>query len=729
MRPGNRFTPSPLTMLSQTITTLVAERIGLEPLSRAATADIARLALNEARPTGLLASILEAGSRAGISYVRRTVGRTEAAALLRAHRGPIVVVVPGADGVPKPFVLLAAGDSEWDLHDPSLRRTVIARGVQADDVTTRIGAAEVEFFIAARLVEPGHAPHESPSARLLDLIVGEGGQIGLVYMYATLVGLFSLTLPLGVQAIIGLVSGGLILQPVVILVAFVVLGTLAYGVLQVMQLSVVETIQQRVFARFALEFAVRLPRLAMERRAGEDLSERMNRFFEVPTIQKSGAKLLIDGSTALLQVVFGLALLTVYHPYFAFFGVSMVLLLALLFRWTGPRGLATSIRESTYKYRAVQWLEETARSAVAFKFAGRSTLPLTRMDEHVTGYLKYRGAHFGVLVQQKIAMIVFKTVITGGVLVLGSLLVIERQISLGQFVASEIVVVTVIAGIDKLIASLADVYDLLTSVEKIGHVRDLELEAAGGLAPLQTARGTAAGMAVGLRDVAFTYDGASAPTLRDITLQIAAGERIGVVGAFGSGESTLLRVVAGVYGGYDGTLTYDGVTRGDLDPTSLRASIGQVLPGETLFEGTVEENVSLGREGIDAMAVISVLRLVGADEFIQSLPHGLRTTVPPGGRTLPATIALRILLARAIVARPRLLVLDEAFSTLSPDDRAALTAMLTDAGVPWTLVAVSHDDDFLAACDRVLILRDGSVAAFGPWRDVSGALVAEEGGR
>jgi ABC-type bacteriocin/lantibiotic exporter with double-glycine peptidase domain len=730
MRPGHRFTPSPLTMLSQTITTLVAERMGLEPLSRAATADIARLALNEATPAGLLASILDAGSRAGISYVRRTVGRIEAAALLRAHRGPIVVVVvPGAVGVPKPFVLLAAGESEWDLHDPSLRSTVIARGIHADDVTTRIGAAEVEFFIAARLVVPEHAPYASPSARVLDLIVGEGGQIGLVYMYATLVGLFSLTLPLGVQAIIGLVSGGLILQPVVILVAFVVLGTLAYGVLQVMQLSVVETIQQRVFARFALEFAVRLPRLAMERRAGEDLSERMNRFFEVPTIQKSGAKLLIDGSTALLQVVFGLALLTVYHPYFALFGVSMVLLLALLFRWTGPRGLATSIKESTYKYRAVQWLEETARSAVAFKFAGRSTLPLTRMDEHVTGYLKYRGAHFGVLVQQKIAMIVFKTAITGGVLVLGSLLVIERQISLGQFVASEIVVVTVIAGIDKLIASLADVYDLLTSVEKIGHVRDLELEAAGGLAPSQTARGTAVGMAVGLRDVAFTYDGASAPTLRDITMQIAAGERIGVVGAFGSGESTLLRVVAGVYGGYDGTLTYDGVTRGDLDPTSLRASIGQVLPGETLFEGTVEENVSLGREGIDAMAVISVLRLVGADDFIQSLPHGLRTTVPPGGRTLPATIALRILLARAIVARPRLLVLDEAFSTLSPDDRAALTTMLTDAGVPWTLVAVSHDDDFLAACDRVLILRDGSVAAFGPWRDVSGALAAGEGGR
>jgi ABC-type bacteriocin/lantibiotic exporter with double-glycine peptidase domain len=707
-------------MLSTTITALVATRLGLEPLTRAAAADITRLGLDEASRSGLLTSILESGSRAGISYLRRTVDRAEAGALLRAHRGPIVVVVPVVDDVSQAFVLLGAGESDWDLHDPSMPSTIVAGGIAVDEVTAWLGTAAVELFIAARLVEPEHAPHQSPVARLLDLIVGERGQVGLVYLYATLVGLFSLTLPLGVQAIIGLVSGGLILQPVVLLVAFVVIGTLAYGALQVMQLSVVETIQQRIFARFALEFAVRLPRLAMERRAGEDLSERMNRFFEVPTIQKSGAKLLVDGSTALLQVVFGLALLTVYHPYFAFFGISLVLLLALLFRWTGPRGLATSIKESTYKYRAVQWLEETARSAVAFKFAGRSSLPLTRMDEHVTGYLKYRGAHFGVLVQQKIAMILFKTAVTGGVLVLGSLLVIDRQISLGQFVASEIVVVTVIAGIDKLIASLGDVYDLLTSVVKIGHVRDLELEGAGGLAPATTDRG----MAVGLRDVAFAYDGASAPTLRDITVQIAAGERVGVVGAFGSGESTLLRVIAGVYGGYEGTLTYDGVTRGDLDPTALRASIGQVLPGETLFEGTIEENVSLGRDGIDAMAVIAVLRLVGADDFIQSLPHGLRTTVPPGGRTLPATIALRILLARAIVARPRLLVLDESFSTLSAGDRGALTAILTAAGVPWTLIAVSHDDEFLAACDRVLILRDGTIAAFGPWRDVSGALLS-----
>ncbi len=428
---------------------------------------------------------------------------------------------------------------------------------------------------------------------------------------------------------------------------------------------------------------------------------------------------------SVLQVLFGLALLTVYHPYFAFFGITMVLLLALLFRWTGPRGLATSLKESSYKYRAVQWLEETARSAVAFKFAGHSSLPLMRMDEQVTGYLRYRGAHFGVLVQQKIAMIVFKTIITGGVLVLGSLLVIDRQISLGQFVASEIVVVTVIAGIDKLIASLADVYDLLTAVEKLGHVRDLELEAAGGLSPAAGARG----MAVAVRNLSFTYDGAAAPTLRDISLRAGAGERVGVVGVFGSGESTLLRVIAGVYGGYDGTLTYDGITRRDLDATSLRASIGQVLPAESLFEGTIEENISLGRDDIDATTVIEALRRTGADDFVQSLPLGLRTIVSPGGRTLPATMALRLLLARAIVARPRLLILDEIFSTLGPSDRRALMHMLMAKDVPWTLIAVSHDDEFLAACDRVIVLRDGTVVGDGRWRDVASTIEREEATR
>jgi ABC-type bacteriocin/lantibiotic exporter with double-glycine peptidase domain len=716
-------------MLSPLFTAPVAERLGVPPLAQGAVGDLVRLGLDERSPEGLTQSILEAGARAGISYVRRSHSARELGALLRRLEGPLVVLRTDGDRAPheRVQVLLRRTGSSWRVAtgDAEGRLTESDRDTEA--LLASLGAAAATLLVAARLIEQQHHHdgHASATARLLELIAAEKGNIALVYLYATLVGLFSLTLPLGVQATIGLVSGGLILQPVVLLVSFVVLGTLAYGILSVMQLSVVETIQQRIFARFALELVARLPRLSMEKRSGEDLTERMNRFFEVVTIQKSGAKLLVDGSTALLQVIFGLLLLTVYHPYFAFFGAALVMLLALIFRVTGPKGLATSVKESSYKYRAVSWLEEVARASVSFKYAGRSDLPLSRMDEHVSGYLKYRRSHFGVLVQQKIAMVLFKTFVTGGLLVLGSLLVIDRQITLGQFVASEIVVVTVIAGIEKLIASLADVYDLLTSVEKLAQLRDLELEENRGLALESSTRG----IAVAARDLGFRYPNASSPTLHGIDLRIAAGERIGVIGVFGSGESTLLRVLAGVFGGYDGTLTYDGITRSDLDASALRALIGQVLPGEPLFDGTIEENVSLGRSGVGAAEVLASLKAVGAHEFVQTLPQGLRTEVAAGGRTLPATMALRILLARAIVTRPRLLVLDEVFSTLAPPDRREITALLTAPDVPWTLVAASHDDEFLERCDRVLVLHDGGLVAEGPWREVSRVFARQEASR
>jgi len=716
-------------MLSCLLTASVAQRLGVPPLEQVAVGELARLGLDEQSSDGLVQSLLEAGSRAGIAYVRRTAAPRELATLLGRLEGPLVLLRTDGDRAPheRALVLLQRSGRVWRVAMVDADGTLRESDLSIDALIASGGSASATVLVAARLIDDAHHRDgpRSASARLFELIAAEKRHIALVYLYATLVGLFSLTLPLGVQATIGLVSGGLILQPVVLLVSFVVLGTLAYGVLSVMQLSVVETIQQRIFARFALELVARLPRLAMEKRSGEDLSERMNRFFEVVTIQKSGAKLLVDGSTALLQVLFGLLLLTVYHPYFAFFGATLVLLLVVIFRVTGPKGLATSIKESSYKYRAVSWLGEVARASVSFKYAGRTDLPLARMDEHVSGYLKYRQSHFGVLAQQKIAMVLFKTFVTGGLLVLGSLLVIDRQITLGQFVASEIVVVTVIAGIEKLIASLADVYDLLTAVEKLSQLRDLELEEGRGLALDRSARG----LAVGMRGLAFAYPSATAPTLRGLDLRIASGERVGVIGVFGSGESTLLRVVAGVYGGYEGTLTYDGITRSDLDATALRELIGQVLPGEPLFEGTIEENVSMGRAGLGTAQVLEALRAVGAHEFVQTLPQGLRTEVTAGGRTLPATMALRVLLARAIVTRPRLLVLDEVFSTLAPPDRREITALLTAPDVPWTLVAASHDDEFLARCDRVLVLHEGGLVADGPWHEVSRVFARQEAGR
>lgn len=697
----------PLTLLDD----LIARMAGHHPPTGWREA-VRRRAFPAGTATELVDAVVDAGRLAGVSFVRRSVTAAEWPDVCAGVTAPVVLIGEPATGT-TPTVAVALVDAaapdawrlrRYDAGAPSSEQ------LPAEAVFGELAGPHGLVAVLLPVAPAIAGESRSPLQRLGELLLLERGNIGLVYAYATLVGLLSLTLPLGVQAIIGLVSGGLFLQPVALLIAFVVAGTLATGVLQVLQLAAVERIQQRIFARLALEFAIRVPRLRTAAAWGTDLPERMNRFFEVVTIQKGLGKLLTDASTALLQVVFGLLLLTFYHPYFTLFGVALVVLLALIVRVTGPRGLETSMLESTYKYHTAHWLEEVARSVVAFKAAGRATPALDVMDGHVSGYLQYRQRHFRVLVTQAMAAIGFKTLVTGALLVLGSLLVTERQITLGQFVAAELVIVTVLAGIEKLVGSLAEVYDVMTAVYKLSGVTDLPLEGTEGLA----LPASSAGMAVAVDGVGYRYEGAAAPALSDVSFRLAPRERLALTGPDGSGETTLLAVLAGLLEGYEGHLALDGVTARDLEPAALREQVGLMLGSAELFEGTVEENVALGRSGVETAEVRAALERVGADEAVQRLPLGLRTRLDNGGRGLPSTLRIRLLLARAIAARPRLLLVDECLSTVEPRARAELIDVLTQ-DAPWTLIVVSHTRDLLAACDRVLVLREGQSVLDAPW--------------
>jgi ABC-type bacteriocin/lantibiotic exporter with double-glycine peptidase domain len=556
----------------------------------------------------------------------------------------------------------------------------------------------------------------SPLARLWLLLHQERRLVLTIYFYAALGGLFSLTLPLGVQAIIGLVSGGLILQPVVLLIAFVILGTLAHGGLQLLQLSVVEAVQQRVFARLALDLTGRLSRVRLDRVTGLNLPELMNRFFEIKTIQKSLGKLLTDWVTAGLQVGFGLLLLTFYHPYFSLFGVGLIGVLALIFYFTAPRGWETSLGESKYKYRVAHWLEELARASRAFKFSGGSPLPLDRMDARVSGYLGYRQAHFKVLVAQSLAFVGFKTAITAALLILGATLVVNRQITLGQFVASEIVIVTVLLSVEKLILGLADVYDILTALEKAGQAATLPNESLQGVVPVV---GDQRGMRVELRDVAYAYADGSGRALQDVSFSVAPGSRLAVIGPPGSGESTLLNVMALLYPAYSGSLTLDGISARDLDHLRVRADIAWCGPDVDLFDGTIEDNISLGRAGIRTEQVLEMAERVGLNPWLHRLPDGFATEVEAHGVAVPRGVAKRLVLARALIGNPRLLLLDSFLDDeMDPVDRRVFADLVLQAREQCTVVLVTHNVELLARCDRVVVLSGGRVSTQGTWREV-----------
>ncbi len=722
------------TNLATELTEQLLQRVGRSEVGSGWKTQVRRVESATTDAASLADQVAECGRRAGLSFIRRTFNAAEWTDAMRGGAAPIVMVADHSGDV-RAAIIDDVGPTVIAVRVATGQTLGTSESFTPSDLFARIAGAGGIVLVLLPVLQvtggepaatvgrdphgakdPSHgstrpAPGATPLERLGALLLAEKGSIGLVYAYAVLVGLFSLTLPLGVQAIIGLVSGGLLLQPVILLIAFVVAGTLATGVLQVLQLAAVESIQQRVFARIALEFSIRVPRVNLEQAWREDLPERMNRFFEVVTIQKSLGKLLTGTTTALLQVIFGLLLLTFYHPYFTFFSLTLVVTLGAVIRVTGPRGLETSQLESTYKYRTVHWLEEVARAARTFKSAGRSTPALDRMDGHVSGYLRSRQRHFRVLMIQAMSAIGFKVVVTGAMLVLGSVLVIDRQITLGQFVAAELVIVTVLAGIEKLVESLAEVYDVLTSVYKLGHVTDLALELTQGLAVAEGG----AGVRLSLDRVSYGYPDADKNALSDLTFAVASGERIAITGADGSGQSTLIEVLSAIRPGYSGTVQVDGITLRDLDPAALRDRIGLVFGTSELFEGTVQENISLGRRGVGTPEVLAALELVGASDAVQSMSLGLRTVIALGARELPSSLRVRLLIARAIATRPRLLLVDDCLATAEPAAQREIAAVLLDRAAPWTLVVVTHARSLLAAVDRVIVLDAGRLQREGPW--------------
>ena len=321
----------------------------------------------------------------------------------------------------------------------------------------------------------------TPLSKILNLVKLERKEITAVYFYAILNGLIQLSLPLGVQAIIGFVMGASMRASLIVLIALVVTGVLIAGILQINQMKIIEKIQQKLFVRYSFAFATHIPKLDLKKNDKFYLPELVNRFFDIPILQKSLSKILLDIPTASIQIVFGLALLAFYHPAFIFFGIFLITLLWLIIRYSGNRGLQTSLDESTYKYKVAGWLEESARVIKSIKLAKSNDLHLQKTDEEVTGYLHARNSHFKILLLQYHVLVLFKTVITAAMLIVGTILLVNQQLNIGQFIAAEIIILLVLNSVEKLIMNLGTVYDTLTSIEKISSLTDKPAEENGSV--------------------------------------------------------------------------------------------------------------------------------------------------------------------------------------------------------------------------------------------------------
>jgi ABC-type bacteriocin/lantibiotic exporter with double-glycine peptidase domain len=563
------------------------------------------------------------------------------------------------------------------------------------------------------VAEPGQ--ELKPVKRFFRLLSTEKKEIMYVIFYAIIVGLISLVLPVGIQTTIELISGGVFFSSVYLLIGLVILGVLLAGIFQIVQISLVEHIQRRLFTKAAFEFAFRIPRLKIEGIARNYAPELVNRFFDIMTIQKGLPKFLIDLSSSAVQILFGLLLLSLYHPFFVFFSLVLVITLVTIFYYTGPRGLESSLSESKYKYKVVYWFEELARTLTSFKLAGNTGLPFRKTDYNVNNYLKYRKAHFSVLITQFSFIVFFKAVVTGSLLIMGTILVVNREITLGQFVASEIVIILILNAVEKVIMYMDVVYDLLTAVDKVGYITDLPLDRMGGT---DLPRSAGKGFSLRVSDLRYRYPGAGKYALKGVNLSIRAGERVCIAGSEASGKTTLTNILTGLQCDFEGAVTIDDFSIRDLDLTHLRNRIAKNISPEDIFDGTILENVTLGKEDRTVQDAVVALQKAGLSEKVNMFPEGLNTHVISGGKGFSSMMVHRLILARCMAKRPELIVLNDFFTGLIKSDKLDLVQRIVDRENNWTVIAVSNDPLIMAACDHVVVMDKGRIIAEGNFEEL-----------
>lgn len=556
--------------------------------------------------------------------------------------------------------------------------------------------------------------HPTPIERAMHLLKMERRDITVVAIYGVVIGLISLVTPLTVNAIVSTISAGIFTFPLVVLSFVIFFGLLIAGAISIVQQYVVEVLQQRIFVNTAFEVAHKIPAGHFRFFQKEYAPELLNRFFDVITVQKGVAKLLIDGLSAVIVGAAGLVLLVFISPSLLAIGLLFILLSIGLVVLLGRNGLTTSINESKKKYDVVAFLEDVGRCMTSFKLTGSPTLVYQKIDELLGYYLHHRRAHFRILVRQFSGFSVIRAFVNTGVLAIGGLLVIERQITLGQLIATEIIIVTLITSLDKLFRQLELTYDLLTAMDKVGHITDIELERVGGLTMPERTEG----MSIRCKNVGFSYD--APPVLRGLDFYVNAGSRVSLVGKSGAGKSTLAHLLLGMYDPTIGTILMDEFDCRTLDLGSLRRNVGLVLPNDEIFEGTIWDNIVMGRSGITPQDVMEAVAITRLDEVFFRQSQGLQTIVLSHGKNLSTGQIRRLMIARAIVHKPRLLILDEAFTGLEENIKIEILTELYDRKHPWTIVGITHDPEVVAAADTVFVLSDGHIVEIGAPRKLAG---------
>jgi ABC-type bacteriocin/lantibiotic exporter with double-glycine peptidase domain len=538
----------------------------------------------------------------------------------------------------------------------------------------------------------------SPFARLQRLVHQERHDVAVVLVYAIGVGLLTLATPIAVQALVGAVAFGTLLQPLLVLALLLFAGLAFSAVLRGLSTWVVEILQRRFFFRMTKHLAESLPNVPLARFDRSHGPEILNRYFDVFTVQKTAASLLLGGLEIALTTLVGMLVLAFYHPLLLAFDAVLVAAMLVILFGLSRHGARTAILESKKKYALAAWFEEVVFRPTVFRLAGARELARTRADGLAIEYLDARASHFRIVFRQAIAALALHVIVSSCLLAIGGWLVIERQLTLGQLVAAELIVTAVVVSFAKAGKYLENAYDLVAAIDKLGQLVDLPSETHGRASIDEHHDGPV----VAVDRVRVTRGGRV--LVEDASLELERGEAIAISGDVAH-ASALAEVIAGLRKPDRGRATLFGQESADLGREAVARTVALVR-GDEVIAGTLSENVAFGHLRT-THAVRDAIAVAQLDDVIASLPDGLATHVTSTGAPLARSEVARVAIARAIATRPSAVVLDGALDVVEAGDRARILEALVARGT--AAIVVTEDPSLAQLCTRRFRVEHGSL--------------------
>ena len=480
--------------------------------------------------------------------------------------------------------------------------------------------------------------------------------IWLAIIYGIGISFLTLAVPVSVQFLINSIAHTASIKAVIMLSLVLFILLVCSGSMTAFQSYILELFERRFYARITSEMALNTLYADCEFSQNTNKVELSNRYFDILNVQKAVTGLIIGMFALLLQMFVGIVVVSSYHPYLLLFNLFFILILWMIWRIWGYDATTSAIETSEAKYETARYLEDVARASGFYSAHAHSQHAIKQTDKYINNYLNKRSIFFKFSFSQHIALLAVYALSSAGLLSVGGILVINEQLTLGQLIASELILSAIFYGASRLGYSMSTLYEMGASLEEIYrlYIFPTEVPKGNNFPKNEKNKLSYIGTEFYMEDKA---------TIK-LSFDLNEGEKISVHCATYKIQQLILQSIVRHIEPSSGRIMYGDTNYKDINPRKLRDNI-IAIDTPTVIETSLYEYLTMGKHNLASSDIYAVLEMVELNKIIDGLDHGLETHITPAGLPLSPTQTLRLKLAAALLSKPKILILNQFFDTIS----------------------------------------------------------------